>query len=411
MSGEILFLAHRLPFPPDRGDKIRSHHILKALADMAPVHVGCLAENAADRENASELARVAASYCMPDRNKPLVVAGLEALLADEPVSLAAFRHAELREWVRRTVAERAIETIYVFSGQMGQYVPVDWTGRLVVDLCDVDSAKFEAFAAQRRWPFGWIHQREGERLRAMEERLARIADRTLLISNSERDLLRSRLRHPVSAHLATLGNGIDATAFDPAAWTPRSEIAGTPGPHVVFTGQMDYPPNIEAVERVARAVLPAIRQQHPGAQFHIVGRAPTTGVRALAGEGVTVWGEVPAVQPFLAAADLVIAPLMVARGVQNKVLEAMAMSCPVLLTSHAAAGIDAVDGLHFAIADGDEALARRALALLADRPRARAMGIEARRFVVERMSWPAMLASLPAITGHKPPAQGRRNAA
>ncbi|MGB3165618.1 MAG: glycosyl transferase family 1, partial [Alteraurantiacibacter sp.] len=155
MSGDILFLAHRLPFPPDRGDKIRSHHVLKALAKLAPVHVGCLADDDADCENAHWLDTVAASHCMPRRTKPVSLAGVEALVRREPVSLAAFRSQDLQTWVKRTLAERDIGAIYVFSGQMGQYVPADWTGRLVVDLVDVDSAKFEAYALDRSGPRGW----------------------------------------------------------------------------------------------------------------------------------------------------------------------------------------------------------------------------------------------------------------
>ncbi|MGX7895104.1 TIGR03087 family PEP-CTERM/XrtA system glycosyltransferase [Tsuneonella sp. HG222] len=410
MTREILFLAHRLPFPPDRGDKIRSHHILKALAELAPVHVGCFGETEADLANEHLLAQVAASHCMPMRTKPLVAAGIEALLSDEPVSVTAFRHPALQAWVERTLAERPIDTIYVFSGQMGQYVPPDWTERLVVDLVDVDSAKFESYAAAKRWPLGWIDRREGRLLQVMEGRLARIADRTLLVSEAEADLLKSRLTYPQSAHVSALGNGIDASAFDPAAWHPADQFAAAPGPHIVFTGQMDYAPNVTAVTRMAGAVLPEVLRQHPDAHFHIVGRAPTADVRALAGRDVTVWGEVAAVQPFLISADLVVAPLAIARGVQNKVLEAMAMGCTVLLTPEAATGIDAVDGFHFAIAADDSALARRALALLADRPRARAMGNEARRYVVERMSWTAMLSKLPAIVGHRAP-DVRRDAA
>jgi sugar transferase (PEP-CTERM/EpsH1 system associated) len=412
VSGEILFLAHRMPFPPDRGDKIRSHHILRALAELAPVHVACFAETAADRAHEGELAEVAASYCLTDRSKPLILAGLEALARREPVSLSAFRHPALQAYVERLLSDRPIDTIYVFSGQMGQYVPQRWDGRLMVDLVDVDSAKFEAYAAEKTWPMRWIDAREGRLLRAEEARLTRIADRTLLVSEAEAALLRSRLADSDGAEVVALGNGIDFAAFDPAKSAPHPELAAAPGPHLVFTGQMDYPPNVAAARRVARAILPEVRKRHPQAQFHIVGRAPTAELRALDGkDGVRVWGEVPAVQPFLAAADLVVAPLSIARGVQNKVLEAMAMARPVLLTSDAAAGIGAVDGEHFAIEDGDAELAARVLQLLAEPERGAAMGAAARRFVIERMSWPAMLAPLPALLGREGKSQGRRDAA
>jgi sugar transferase (PEP-CTERM/EpsH1 system associated) len=294
---------------------------------------------------------------------------------------------------------------------MGQYVPDDWQGRLVVDLVDVDSAKFEQYARERGGLMAGINAREARLLRDWEARLARIADRTPLISAAEAKLLQARLPAGTSAAIEVLGNGIDAAAFDPAAWQPHEALGNAPGPHLVFTGQMDYAPNVAAVLRMARTVLPAIRAIYPRAQFHAVGRAPTAEISALDGKGgMRIWGEVPAVQPFLAAADLVVAPLALARGIQNKVLEAMAMARPVLLTPQAATGIGAVPGKHWIEAESDQDLAARALLLLGDREKAVELGREARRFVTERMSWPAMLAGLPAIVGANR-GEGRRDAA
>ena len=161
---------------------------------------------------------------------------------------------------------------------------------------------------------------------------------------------------------------------------------------------MDYQPNVAAAERVVQAILPGIRAHHPGAEFHVVGRAPAA--RLLAHDGmdnVRVWGEVPDVKPFLAAADIVIAPLTIARGIQNKVLEAMAMARPVLLSPEAATGIDAEDGKHFTIADSDLSMVDRALALIEGREQAVAMGQAARAYVRQYQSWPAMLAPLERI--------------
>jgi sugar transferase (PEP-CTERM/EpsH1 system associated) len=412
VNGEILFLAHRIPFPPDRGDKIRSHHILTALAELASVHVGCFAETAADRRQEPALAALAQSHCLPMRSKPLALAGCQALVRGKPISLTAFHHRAMAQFVARTLRERPIDTIYVFSGQMGQYVPVDWDGRLVTDLGDVDSAKFEAYAGGKPAPAAWAYAREDRLLRAEEERLARISDRTLLISDAEAALLRSRLSTPSTGHIEVLGNGVDFAAFDPAGSAPHPELAATPGPHFMFTGQMDYPPNIAAVQRFAKTIFPEIRRTHLAAQFHIVGRAPVAEVRDLAdGCAVRVWGEVAAVQPFLAAADIVVAPLTIARGVQNKVLEAMAMARPVVLSPQAATGIPATDGVHFAIGDGDRAIADRALGLLAGGKAAAAMGAAARRFVIERMSWPAMLEPLPRLLGRPPRREKRLDAA
>jgi sugar transferase (PEP-CTERM/EpsH1 system associated) len=398
MSG-ILFLAHRPPFPPDRGDKIRSHHVLKALAELAPVYVGCLGESAADKTGEAELRALSASSFMPMRAKPLPLAGVEALVRGLPVSLTAFRSGALSDWVERTLEREAIDTIYVFSGQMGQYVPAGWNGRLLVDLVDVDSAKFEAYAKAKRGPMRWIDRREGRLLRAEEARLARRADATLLVSEPEAALLAGRLPAGSPARIEVLGNGIDTVRFDPSGVAPHPELAGT-GPQIVFTGQMDYPPNVDAARRLIERLMPRILARHPEARLHIVGRAPVPELCALEGvNGARVWGEVPDVRPFLAAASLVAAPLTIARGVQNKVLEAMAMARPLVLTQAAAAGIPGEDRRHFALADGDDAIAERALDLLADREAARRLGAAARALVQERMSWPAMLEKLPALVG------------
>jgi len=410
MSG-ILFLAHRVPFPPDRGDKIRSHHILKALAGLGPVHVGCLAETAADVAASSELAEVAATWCMPTRSKPLPLAGIEAVARGKPVSLTAFHHRQLADWVSATIERQAIDTIYVFSGQMGQYVPHDWQGRLVLDLVDVDSAKFEAYAREKPALMRWIDAREAKLLRAEEARLAARADHTLLVSHAEAALFAGRLPAGTAARVTVLGNGIDADRFDPSQVSRHAALA-TPGPHFVFTGQMDYKPNVDAALRAIERIVPALRTLHPAARFHVVGRAPVSELIAHHGvDGVRVWGEVPDVRPFLAGADVILAPLSIARGVQNKVLEAMAMARPVLASTAAATGLPGKGGVHFAAADDDDAFVERALDLVARPETARAMGDAARRLVVESASWPAMLAQLPSLVGRPSQARAHRDAA
>ena len=400
MTAEILFLAHRLPFPPDRGDKIRSHHVLKALAALAPVHVATFADSEGDWAYEGELARVSASHCLVERKKPLPVAGLQALLKGEPVSLTAFRDAGLARYVEQLLATRPIAAIYVFSGQMAQYVPLAFAGRVIADLVDVDSAKFEAYATEERWPMNWVDAREGRLLRAIEAQVAALADTTLLVSDAEAELFRSRLPQPAGAQVKTLGNGIDTTAFDPAHVIADPSMSKAEGPRLVFTGQMDYAPNVAAAQRVISRILPIVRTHHPKATFHVVGRAPVRELLALDGkDGVRVWGEVPDVRPFLAAADVVVTPLAIARGVQNKVLEAMAMARPVVLSQGAATGIGAADGTHFSIEETDADFAARICALLANRGAAQTMGHAARQFVIDHKGWEAMLAPLAEIMG------------
>ncbi|OYU35862.1 TIGR03087 family PEP-CTERM/XrtA system glycosyltransferase [Novosphingobium sp. PASSN1] len=394
---EILFLAHRVPFPPDRGDKIRSNHLLRRIAEIAPVHVGALADDAADMAQEHELAALAASHCLVRRSAPLPLAALAALGQGRPVSLAAFASARLQRWVNHVLETRPIAAIFVFSGQMAQYVPPAFRGRVVMDFVDVDSAKFEAYAQTGALPRRLLYAREARLMRRFEEQTARRVTTSLFITAQERALFESRLEQGALPDVRALGNGIDTELFDPATVSPAPELAGE-GPSIVFTGQMDYAPNITAVELFAREVMPRIRAVHPDARFAIVGRAPTVAVRALAGiNGTLVTGAVPDVRPWLAGADIVTAPLLIARGVQNKVLEAMAMARPVLLTPAAATGIGAADGVHFVQAEAPLTLAERGLALLADKAAAEAMCMAARRFVIAECGWDRVLAPLRAL--------------
>lgn len=409
--GDILFLAHRMPFPPDRGDKIRSHHLLKALADIAPVHAGCFGDTDADFAHEHELAATVSTHCLVRRSKSMVRAGVEALASGKPVSLTAFAHRDIHQWVERTLRQHTIQTIVVFSGQMGQYIPASFKGRVVIDLCDVDSAKFEAYAEDGSWPRRWIDAREGKLLSGVEAALSDRADTTVLISDVEAQLFRSRINDPAAHHITAIRNGIDFGFFDPSTVTPEEHLAGSTGPNIVFTGQMDYAPNIGAAIRVMDRIVPAIRKVHPDAMFHLVGRAPVSKLTARDGrDGIRVWGEVPDVRPFLAAADVVLAPLEIARGVQNKVLEAMAMARPIVLSREAATGIDAVDGQHFAIGEDDRELITAALDLLSNGPKSLQMAAAARHYVTAEQSWSAMLAPLAGICGFDT-STGQRDAA
>ncbi|WBY17898.1 TIGR03087 family PEP-CTERM/XrtA system glycosyltransferase [Erythrobacteraceae bacterium WH01K] len=392
--GEILFLSHRIPFPPDRGDKIRSHHLLRALAKEQRVHAATFGETDADMAAEADLAAICESHCLVRRTKPLALAGVEAVLAGKPVSLTAFDHRRIRAFIDDTIARRPIDAIFVFSGQMGQYIPGSFGGRVVIDLCDVDSAKFEAYG-KKNSARAIIDRREGCMLAREEERLAHRADTVILISDKEAGLLASRMEYPAGANIRAIRNGIDTATFDPEQTATHPVLEKATGPNLVFTGQMDYPPNVEAALRMIDDILPRIREQHPHAVFHCVGRAPVASLRNRDGEpGVRIWGEVPDVKPFLRSADMVVAPLTIARGIQNKVLEAMAMARPVILSPEAATGIDAADGTHFVIARGDADFAEAVDRLHCDADLASRIARSARDFVVREQGWEAMLAPL-----------------
>ena len=373
---EILFLAHRAPFPPDRGDRIRSFNILKYLSQRATVHLVAFTDDDAVM-TPPHRAMVDECVLVP-RVKSQARAAVEALATGRPVSLAAFADARAATAVRDVLARRAVDAIYVFSGQMAQYLPVGGP-RVVMDFVDLDSAKFAAYADSARGPMRWVMRREARLLGAFEREVAAKVDASLFVSAPEAALLPGA---------GTLENGIDTDFYD-----PETAAVAAPRPLIVFTGQMDYRPNVEAVTWFAREVLPLM----PGVTFAIVGRAPTAGVKALAGERVIVTGAVDDVRGWLAAADVVVAPLKLARGIQNKVLEAMAMARPVVASSAAAEGIDH-DGT-ILVADTAADFAAMVSGLIADREGAAALGQKARARAIARYGWEARLAPLNALLG------------
>ncbi|MBY8827085.1 TIGR03087 family PEP-CTERM/XrtA system glycosyltransferase [Hephaestia mangrovi] len=399
--GDMLFLAHRVPYPPNRGDKIRSYHLLRHIAAHARVHLIAFADDPADRGHDAALSRLAASHRVVDRTRGTARAAAAALAGGEPVSLTAFASRDLADAVEKTLATHEIDTIFVFSGQMAQYVPKDFPGRVVMDFVDMDSAKFAAYAQDARGPRRWMMAREARLLGAFERRVAARADASLFVSAAEAALFRA---HGGGDALA-IGNGIDTAFFDPAADFARVEH---PQPLIVFTGQMDYRPNVDAVDRFARRILPLVRDTVPDARFAIVGRKPDPRVKALGGlPGISVTGEVADVRGWLAAASVVVAPLQLARGVQNKVLEAMAMARPVVASAAAAEGIDHDGAIR--VATDAPSLAAEVVRLIDDRAAAAALGAAARARVIDHYGWDARLAALDPVMGFA--ASARRSAA
>jgi polysaccharide biosynthesis protein PslH len=396
----ILFLVHRAPWPPDRGDRIRSWHLFEALRRLAPVHVAALADSEAEAASArAKLEPLAASVHIVVRRTSRAVAMASAVLRDQPASLPLFSSPELARHVGGLINHGPITHIVAFSSQMAQYIPDGCNLPFVMDFVDVDSAKFEAYAAaDRPGVMRWVHAREGRLLGAYEASVARAAENSLFVSEAEAALFRARTGLD-GTRVRALENGIDLTRFSPDSdWQPLSDAERGTGPLAVFTGQMDYRPNMEAVTDFALYTLPLIRAVHPTARFAIVGRAPTSEVRALADRpGVVVTGEVPDTRPWLAAADAVVAPLAVARGVQNKLLEAMAMARPVVASSSAAQGIDAMVGEHLLVADGPGATAEAVSALIDDPARGEAIGTAARTRMQARYGWDATLAPMASI--------------
>jgi sugar transferase (PEP-CTERM/EpsH1 system associated) len=394
-GGDILFLAHRIPYPPDRGDKIRSWHLLKHLSQIAPVHLACFADDEADLAHlpalrdalGDRLRRVHAEI----RSSSKAVPGAKALLQHAPLSLALFDSARLRGFVEGLLASGSVDTVFGFSGQMAQFVPERLTQRFIMDLGDVDSAKFAQYAEVAHGPMRWVYRREAHLLERFERATAARANVTTFVSEAEAGLFRKRTG---LANIRAVSNGIDLDVFHPDADFPKlSQAERGSAAVLLFTGQMDYAPNVDAVSWFAREVMPAI----PEGRFVIAGRNPAPAVLKLASERVYVTGAVGDMRSWLAAADIVVAPLRIARGIQNKVLEAMAMGKAVVATDAAFEGIEAQAQRDLIVVNDSAQMARTITSLLNSPGHAAQLGRAARQRMVEGYSWDKRLVVLNEI--------------
>ncbi len=362
MNDGLLFLAHRIPFPPNKGDKIRSFHLLRHLAARHEIHLGAFVDDPADWQYRDALAPFCKSVkLIPLRPLRARLGSLAGLLTGEALTLPYYRNRELRQWAADLAASGAVTCGLAFSSPMAQFMPASLSRR-VLDMVDVDSDKWTQYAATQRWPLAWVYAREGRKLAEWEARVALDFDATLLVSPAEAALLQRRV--PAARHrIGAFENGVDADYFSPARAYPDPYAPGVLG--VVFTGAMDYWPNVDAVTWFAERIFPAVRDVVPAAQFTIVGGRPSEAVAALARQpGVVVTGSVPDVRPYLARAACAVAPLRIARGIQNKVLEAMAMARPVVVSAQAAEGIRAEAGRDFDLARSDAEFAHAVVARL-----------------------------------------------
>jgi sugar transferase (PEP-CTERM/EpsH1 system associated) len=387
----LLYLVHRIPYPPNKGDKVRSFHLLKHLAEHFEVHLGTFVDHPDDWPHVPTLGQWCASVHVapldPRRGR---LRSLVGLLTGEALTLPYYRNRALGAWVRRTVSERGIRQAVVFSGAMAQYLDGLALERTFIDFCDVDSAKWTQYGEARRWPLSWLYRREGRLLGRFEQHWAARADRASFVTRAETDLF-LRAVPDLGEKTIVVENGVDADYFSPQHGGARP-FQG-PGPHLVFAGAMDYWPNVDAACWFAREVLPQVQVRHPGVQLHVVGMNPAPSVLALGSlDNVHVTGTVPDVRPYVHHADVVVAPLRVARGIQNKVLEAMAMARPVVVSAASAAGLRGVPGRTHEVADTPAdyvAAIDRCLAEQGD-----AMGQQARQVVLEGYAWPAHMAAV-----------------
>jgi len=386
---ELLFLAHRIPYPPDKGDKIRSWHFLLHLARRYRVHLGCFVDDPRDWQFRDVLRELCGESCfIPLDPRLATLRSLPALLTGQPMTVPYYSDRRLHRWVSDIMARPQVRHVFVYCSAMAQYVmDGDWTGkRCVADIVDLDSEKWMDYARRAPLSRRWLYGREGRALREVERSIAGSFGATLIATEAER-MLFQRIAPEATERIKCISNGVDSDYFSPERHYENPHQPGAVT--LVFSGAMDYRPNVDAVIHFAQTILPAIRRRIPAVRFVIVGSNPQPEVMALAaGAEITVTGRVPDVRPYLAHAGAIVAPLRIARGVQNKVLEGMAMAKPVVASPAALAGIVADVGAEVLRAENPEEFAD-AVHQAAMTDRGAAIGRNARRRVVADYSWSA----------------------
>ncbi len=337
---KILYLVHRLPYPPNKGDKIASFNLLKYLAKDHEIYLGCFVDQSEDWQYVENLKDFCQDQCVVGLNPKLAkIKSLQGLVTGQPLSLTYYQNAQLQHWVDEILKKENISAIVVFSGVMAQFVTphLQSVQRSVLDLVDVDSDKWRLYADDHWWPMSWLYRRESKKLLAFETQMAQVFDATVFVSEDEANYFKS-LAPEVADKVFYRVQGVDSQYFNPDL-ALESPYQPTEIP-IVFAGAMDYWPNIDAVVWFANEVFPQIKKAVADITFYIVGMNPSDEVLKLAQkEGIVVTGSVPDVRPFIAHAKLSVAPLKIARGIQNKVLEAMAMAKPIVATPQAMRGI------------------------------------------------------------------------
>ena len=382
----ILYLCHRIPYPPDKGDKIRSYHQIQGLSRCHSVYVACLIDDPDDWQYVDPLRAMCRKVEVVWRK------GFQewwrigkAFLGGQPLSLGAFFVPALQEKVNVLLEQEAIDRIVIFSSPMAEYVKHVSGIPKIIDFVDMDSEKWRAYVQMKPFPLSLLYETEANRLGQYELEMATTCQKSLVISQEETHVLRERSNQMVEPRV--IQNGVDFEYFSPSPEGQRTK------PIIVFTAAMDYFPNVDGALFFCQEILPRIHHVIPQAQFLIVGRSPVAALRRIADRmpQVQVTGTVPDVRPYLSEAMVAVAPLRIARGVQNKILEAMAMELPVVGTTQAFQGLAVAADHGMYVADDPGEFADAVIKLLGNPERARACGVSARQFVVSNYDWADIL--------------------
>lgn len=387
MKPEVLLLAHRIPYPPDKGDKIRSWRILSHLTSRFRVHLAAFVDDPRDFAHQQFLESLCESVTLvPLHPATARVKSLSGLLTGNPLSFHYYHDKRMKAAID-DARERPLAAEIAFSSTMAPYIgDARPCCKRIVDFCDADSEKWKQYAAESAFPLNWVYRREARTLARSETDIANWADASFAVTPDEAGVLNERAG--LNNEVDWFNNGVDAAFFDPDNVSKEIE----PPIDCIFVGAMDYRANVDGVLHFAQSIWPLVRTKKPDARFAIVGAKPAPSIKALHDKnGVIVTGRVDDVRPWLKAASVVVAPLQIARGVQNKVLEAMAMAKPVVATRGAMTGINAPQG-SVVVAETDKGFAERVTGLLENEQERNFIGASARDYVVNTLTWEAGLA-------------------
>ena len=382
----ILFLTHRLPYAPNRGDRIRAFHMLRQLRTVASVDVVSLVHDAEEARQCGTMTELADSVSVaPTPRLRNYGRGLLALAGSKPLTHVLLDAPDIRSTIANVIAAHPPDLVLAFCSGIAPLALEPQLARfpLVLDMVDADSAKWRALSRSAKPPMAWIYAREATRLAAFECRAMQAAQMTTVVNERERSELHRLLP---GARVSVVGIGVDLSAFRPTLPTQREA-------QVVFCGVMNYPPNEEAALRLGSSIWPLVTARRPDARLTLVGAHPTGSIRALQRDPtIGVTGIVPDVRPYLWNAEVSVAPLRTARGVQTKVLETVAAGLPTVVTPPVFAGLPDQIKSACVLAESDEAIAEAILTLLA-RP-ATSRREQAARAELDSLSWEVQLQPL-----------------
>jgi sugar transferase (PEP-CTERM/EpsH1 system associated) len=392
----ILIISQRCPFPPNKGEKIRTFHHLKFLTEQG--HRIFLASPYEDDSELVDFSSLAKNYCqhisfskLPHKLLRLIT----GLIKGKALSISNFYTKALQNKIDNQLAENNIDVIYCSASSVAEYVfnsqaihKLAKRPRLIMDFMDVDSDKWSQYAKQTSWPLKFVYQREATLIARFEKKIANTFDHCILITQAEVELFQQI--HSAELTIHAIENGLDTTSFYPPL-SPREHLS----PRLLFAGVMDYPPNIDAVMWFVSQVWPSIIDQWPQATFCIAGMNPVEKIKKLNGlNGIEVTGFVEDIKPYFDKANIFVAPFRLARGVQNKVLQAFASGLPVIATSMGAEGVKCKDEQDIFIANTPTEYMKHLHCLLTDKNKYAEMSHNALTIIQDYYAWESVLAPL-----------------